>query len=68
MLRLPDSALTLHPSVLFEVCLMLWSLHFCKVFADDFILNAPQRQVEVLSSIPKCLKEQMHMRYKFCSD
>lgn len=48
------------PSVFFEVCCGLCiSVGF---FVGDFIFkNAPQRRAEVLFSVPKCLKEQMHM-------
>ena len=52
------------PSVFFEVCCGLCiSVGF---FVGDFIFkNAPQRRAEVLFSVPKCLKEQMHMIRSF---
>ena len=42
---------------------------FICFFVGDFIFNmALKRRAEVLSSVPKCLMEKMHVIYKLCSD
>lgn len=48
---------------------MPWFLHFCVFLVGDFLFKMPppECRAEVLSGVPKCLKEKMHQIQKLCS-